>query len=57
MTKVEIFGGFKEVKLWIQSFFVLQATFLPVGRLPTNPTKVAEKVYLGVLQHPNKTLC
>jgi len=33
-------------------FFAVQATFLQPT--PTNPTKVAEEVYLSVLQHPTK---
>jgi len=38
-------------KAWISGIFKTQAIFLPA---PTNPTKLAEKVYLSVLQHTTK---
>jgi len=52
IPKVEIFHGrFKGAKTTdFEDFWRFQPVFSL--SVPTSPTKVAEKVYLGVLQHP-----
>ena len=54
IKKVDIFlmGGTTGRKQWISFFLRFKPLFFQSG--PTNPTKVAEQVYLSVLQHPTE---